>query len=76
MAAWFAGPAAQICMGLHGPVPTKTVIEHTSLGTAKKGRGNQSLYSPQTSGAKIHLAALIFLVALHLFLQGLLNQSL
>lgn len=64
----------QVCMGLHGPVPTKTVMERTSLGTANKGRGKQSLYPPPASGAKIYLAALIFMVALHLFLQGLLSQ--
>lgn len=32
-------------------------------------------YLPATSGAKIHLAALIFLYALHLYPQGVLNES-
>jgi len=57
-------------------MPTETVIAHTSLGTANKRTGKWSLYPPPTSGAKINLAALIFLLALHFFFQGLLNQSL
>lgn len=48
------------------------------LGHCQQGEGEVEmlpLYLSLTSGAKIHLAALIFLCALHLLPQGLLNQS-
>lgn len=77
MAAWFAGPAAQVCVGLHSPMPPKTDQAHQP-GHCKQGEGEVEmvpLYLPPTSGAKIHLTTLTFLYALHLFPQGLLNQS-
>lgn len=75
MAACSAGPGLH---GLHSPMLPKTAGAHQP-GHCQQGEGEVEmppLYLPPTCAAKIHLAALIFLRALHLFPQGLPNQAL